>query len=102
MSKFPAIPLIGALLLASIAAAQYAIPVLPPEHKKIADPQTGAQLIFLTTNPARDNNLYFHERSWLADGSVILFTSEREEGGLLGYVVQTGELLRTAATMTWE
>lgn len=95
MIKFQATPLIAALLLASItAAAQYAVPILPPEHKKITDPQTGAQLTFLTTNPAKDNNLYFHDRSWLADGSVILFTSARDEGGLLGYVVQTGELLR--------
>jgi len=86
--------LVLATFFGSIAAAQYTVPVLPPEHKKITDTQTGVALTFLTTNPATDNNLYFHERSWLADGSVILFTSAREGGSLLGYVVQTGELLR--------
>jgi len=82
-------------LASSIAAAiEYNIEVLPPEHKKITDPKTGVELTFLTTNPAKDNNLYFHDRSWLADGSVILFTSSRDGGGLMGYLVQTGELLK--------
>lgn len=94
--KFMA-PLILACLIAawvSAAADEYPITVLPAEHKSMTDPATGTQLTFLTTDPAKDNNLYFHERSWLADGAVILFNSTRENGGLMGYVVSTGELLR--------
>jgi len=70
------------------------LPVLPAEHKRTTDPETGAGLVFLTTDPAADNGLYFHERSWLADGSLILFTSSREDGGAMAYVVETGELVR--------
>jgi oligogalacturonide lyase len=72
----------------------YELQVFPPEHKIMDDPETGTQLVFLTTNPATDTNLYFHERSWFSDESVILFDSEREEGGLMGYIVETGELVR--------
>lgn len=84
------------LASSTAATAQYQVQVLPPEHKKITDAKTGVKLTFLTTKPARDNNLYFHQRSWLADGSVILFNSSRDRGGLMGYLVQTGELLRFA------
>ena len=84
-----------ALSSASLAeSAPYPLPVLPAEHKQVIDPKTGATLTFLTTSPAKDLNLYFHERSWLADESVILFNSNRDQGGLMGYITATGELLR--------
>ncbi len=76
--------------------AHYTLEVLPAEHKTITDPQTGTELIFLTTDPAKDTNLYFHERSWLADSSMILFYSDRANGGAMGYIVATGELARLA------
>src|SRR5436190_21412967 len=76
------------------APAPYALEVLPPEHRRVTDPKTGAELLFLSTSPEKDSNLYFHERSWLADESVILFTSSRPKGGLMGYVTATGELIR--------
>ena len=76
------------------AATAYPLEVLPPECKRSTDPQTGAELLFLTTAPENDANLYFHEYSWLADESVILFTSSRAKGGLMGYVTATGELIR--------
>ncbi|MFO7975277.1 MAG: hypothetical protein R6V12_11655 [Candidatus Hydrogenedentota bacterium] len=81
----------GALL----ASAQdiYQATVFSPENKMVTDPQTGAELIFLTTAKSTDTNLYFHDRSWLSDSSLILFTSNREQGGLMGYVVETGELV---------
>ncbi len=60
----------------------------------MTDPATGAELLFLTTAPESDANLYFHEHAWLADESVILFTSSRTNGGLMGYVTGTGELIR--------
>jgi hypothetical protein len=71
-----------------------ALTVLPPEHQKAVDDQTGAELTYLTTDPAKDSNLYFHQRSWLSDGSMILFVSERASGGLMGYLTATGELIR--------
>src|SRR5712671_2378126 len=72
----------------------YPLEVFPPEHRRMTDPKTGAELLFLTTAPEKDSNLYFHERSWLADESVILFNSSRAKGGLMGYLTATGELLR--------
>lgn len=84
------------LLAASlkVAAISYPLEVLPPEAKRMTDPKTGAELLFLTTAAEKDSNLYFHEYSWLADESVILFTSSRTNGGLMGYVTATGELIR--------
>ena len=82
------------LAVASAAATSYPLEVFPPESKRMTDPQTGAELLFLTTAPENDANLYFHEYSWLADESVILFTSSRSHGGLMGYLTATGELIR--------
>jgi oligogalacturonide lyase len=85
-----------ALVAGAALAAEnvYPLEVLPPEHRRMIDPQTGAELLFLTTAAENDANLYFHEYSWLADESVILFTSARAKGGLMGYVTATGELIR--------
>ncbi len=76
------------------ASASYPLEVFPPESKRMTDPVTGAELLFLTTSPEKDVNLYFHEYSWLADELVILFTSARVKGGLMGYLTATGELIR--------
>lgn len=75
----------------------YALTVLAPEHRQVTDPETGVELLFLTSGASHNRNLYFHERSWLSDGSVIVFTSQREPGGLMGYVTATGELVRITA-----
>jgi oligogalacturonide lyase len=72
----------------------YPLEVFPPEHRRMKDTETGVDLLFITTHPARDVNLYFHERSFLADESMLLFTSERERGGVMGYLFATGELVR--------
>ncbi len=71
----------------------YALKVLPTEHKIETDPDSGAELIYLTTNEADDTNLYFHDQSWLSDESMIIFRSNREGGGLMGYITETGELV---------
>lgn len=75
-------------------AAEYALPVYSAEYRDETDPETGVALRYLTTSPAADNNLYFHEKSWLSDGTAILFTSSRPEGGLMAYLTATGELVR--------
>ena len=92
--------LLGAWLFfaASLLAQETTFPlkILPSEAKQMTDPETGASLLFLTMNPADDESLYYEQRSWLADSSLILFNSSRTEGGLMGYVTKTGELLRLA------
>lgn len=80
-----------------VLGAPYPLPVYPREDSRQKDSETGADLLFLTQAKAKDTHLYFHQRSWLADGSVILFLSGREKGGLMGYVVETGELIRILA-----
>lgn len=69
----------------------YPIEVFPPERQRRKDPVTGADLLFITTHPARDLNLSFHERSFLAGECMVLFISEREQGGWMGYLFATGE-----------
>ncbi len=76
------------------ADSVYPLTVLPPEHKTITDPLTGAQLLFVTTHPAEDRALYFHQRSFLADNSAVIFHSWRPDGGLFAYLFATGELVR--------
>ena len=70
------------------------LPVLPPEHKKMADPVTGAELTFLTTGPGKDVHTYIYQPEWLKDGSAILFNSDRNSGGAMAYLRQTGELVK--------
>lgn len=72
----------------------YPLSVSPPERQTVNDPETGAALCFLTSNPATDINLYYHQRSWLSNSSAILFYSRRENGGLMAYLVKTGEIVR--------
>jgi hypothetical protein len=55
----------------------------------MADPLTGVDLTFLTTNTP-SSSIYFHERSWLADSSMVIFRGYR---GLMGYLTATGELV---------
>jgi oligogalacturonide lyase len=76
--------------------AAFALEVLPSERRIVRDAVTGAELTFVTTDPEADNNLYFHERSFLSDDSLVLFTSGRKAGGLMGCILATGELVRFA------
>ena len=88
---------VAAILLttsASAMATSYPLEILPPECRRLTDPKTGTELLFLTSAPENDANLYFHEYSWLADESVILLNSSRPKGGLMGYLTATGELIR--------
>jgi hypothetical protein len=79
---------------AATAANSFELTVMPPEHKRMVDPQTGAELLFLATGPGEDGSFYYEQRSWLADSSLILFHLGREKGGLTGYLTKTGELVR--------
>ncbi len=94
MTRFIRVSLLQLVLILTAVAQPYSLTVLAPEHERVTDPRTGIELLYLTTDPADDVNLYFHERSWLADGGLILFSSRRELGGLMGYLTSTGELVR--------
>jgi len=85
-------------LFASVAPARadatsYRLAVLPPEHKLMKDPITGVDLLFVSASSAKDHNLYFHQRSWISDDSMVLFRSDRPGGKLMGYLFATGELV---------
>lgn len=72
----------------------YPVSVFPPEQRITSDSGSGAELIFITSNPASDINLYYHQRSWLANSAAILFYSNREAGGLMAYWIETGEIVQ--------
>lgn len=107
MNKVTRIPVLTTALLTTIAtlsamadpvlSREYSLPVFPREDSFQKDSETGAELLFLTKGEYKDTNLYFHQRSWLADGSIILFFSSRDKGGLMGYIVETGELVQITA-----
>ena len=68
--------------------------IYPPEHKILTDSVSGAKIIFVTTDPAKDINLYFDLNCWFGDQSCLFFTSNRRgKTELFGYVPKTGELL---------
>jgi oligogalacturonide lyase len=69
--------------------------ILPSEQKMIRDEKSGAELIFVTTDNASDNNLYFHDRCWLLDGNMMLFYSDRSgRNEIYGYLKSNGKLVR--------
>jgi len=69
--------------------------VLPPEQMIGQDEESGARIVFVTTNPAKDLNLYFDLNCWTADLSLLVFTSDRNgRSELFGYLPKTGELVQ--------
>ena len=86
---------VGLALCSEAWTAEWKCETLPPERETIIEPESGAEITFLTDSPAYDQNLYFHQRSWLPDGSLILFHSDRTgRRELFGYLEKTGELIR--------
>ncbi len=73
----------------------WACEIYPAEHEITTDSETGAKLIFVTTDTSRDNNLYFDWNCWFKDLSMMTFISWRTgRGELFGYLSGTGELVR--------
>ncbi|HDL18248.1 MAG TPA: hypothetical protein ENH29_04255 [Bacteroidetes bacterium] len=69
--------------------------VYPAEHRITQDAETGAKVIFVTTDTGRDVNLYFDLNCWFADLSMMVFYSNRTgRNELFGYLPQTGEIVR--------
>ncbi len=93
-----------ACLAASVAAAQptfgerYPLEVLPSQTLRTVDEETGAELLYFTQGPDEHENLYFHERSWLQDDSMILFYGRSDRPGLYGYLTATGERVRLTSS----
>ncbi len=72
--------------------------VFPPESVKTIDPKTGSTVVFITTAKSNDTNLYFHDRSWLPDESMLIFVSDRTgQKEPFGYLEKTGELVRLSS-----
>lgn len=89
---------VGCLLFAKSSFAEtYPLKVFPPESKSIQDPVTGAKLTLVTTDPAKDTVLYFHQRSFTADEGLIFFYSDRKSNGvkssLWASIAATGETI---------
>ncbi|MGL6225492.1 MAG: hypothetical protein ACRC10_02570 [Thermoguttaceae bacterium] len=83
--------------LAAIAQTEqqnYSLEVLPAQAKHRVDEVTGVSLLFLTDGTLASEALYFHERSFLCDNSVILFYAKSPFKGGMGYLTETGELVR--------
>lgn len=93
--KFSLLNLSLIFLFSSLLAQTWECEILPPEHKIEMDKNTGSKIIFVTTDPAADNNLYFHDRSWMFDQQLLLFISNRTgRSEIFGYLTTNGALIR--------
>ena len=69
--------------------------VFPPEHETTTDPETGAKVVFVTSDTSKDVNLYFDLNCWFNDLSMMVFYSNRINSyELFGYLPETGEIVR--------
>ena len=79
----------------SVEVPSWECEIVPNESERYTDPVTGASVLFVTTHESQDSNLYFHNRSWIADESLLIFTSDRTgQQEPFGYIEKTGELVR--------
>ncbi|MBI4600591.1 MAG: PD40 domain-containing protein [Planctomycetes bacterium] len=86
---------LGTPFAARATEESWSCQVSPPEREVVTEPESGARTVFVTTSAADDSNLYFHDRSWIADGSLLVFYSDRAgRRDLFGYVEATGEIVR--------
>ena len=83
------------LWVAVLKANTWNADILPPEQRIETDAESGARVIFITTDKSNDTNLYFHDRSWLLENQIMLFMSDRSgRNELYAYVANTGHLAR--------
>jgi len=69
--------------------------VFPPEHEITTDPETGAKVVFITSDTSKDVNLYFDLNCWFNDLSMMVFYSTRfNNHELFGYLTESGEIVR--------
>ena len=86
-----------ALLFVTSACAQttWSPGLLPPEQTTVIDSGSGARVTTITNHPKDDVNLYFHQRAWLPDSSLMVFRSDRTgTRDLHAFIAATGALAR--------
>ncbi|MCH7398869.1 hypothetical protein MM236_12765 [Belliella sp. DSM 107340] len=81
------------LLIPEMASAQIGTR-FPSEKKTIKDPETGVDLIFLTSTPAGDSKIYPTHPQWTADGNWLVFRSNRVKGEALAVNENSGEIVQ--------
>ncbi len=82
-------------LAASLENRSWTCIVYPGESRTVTDAETGIETLFVTTHESSDTNLYFHQRSWIGEGSMLIFVSSRFGASEpMGYIEKTGELVR--------
>jgi oligogalacturonide lyase len=66
----------------------------PSELKVVADPVTGARLVFLTQKPAGDSRVYPTHPQWTSDGNWVVFRSNRVRGEAMAVNEKTGDIVQ--------
>ena len=67
----------------------------PSERKVIKDPQTGVELVFLTSKSGTgDSKIYQTHNQWTADGKWVVFRSNRVRGEAMAVNEETGDIVQ--------
>lgn len=66
----------------------------PSEKKIVMDPETGRELVFLTSKPAGDRKIYQTHNQWTSDGKWIVFRSERVKREAMAVNEESGEIIQ--------
>ena len=67
----------------------------PSERKVINDPQTGVELIFLTSQSGMgDTKIYQTHNQWTSDGKWVVFRSNRVQGEAMAVNEETGDIVQ--------
>lgn len=85
---------LSALLMLTSAAYSQIGTRFPSERKEVKDPVTGAELIFLTSNPEGDSKIYPTHPQWTSDGQWLVFRSNRVRGEAMAVHEKTGDLVQ--------
>ncbi|MDE5650992.1 MAG: hypothetical protein K2I35_08320 [Duncaniella sp.] len=83
-----------ALLLPTLVLAQMGMR-FPSERKVIKDPQTGVELVFLTSKSGTgDSKIYQTHNQWTSDGKWVVFRSDRVKGEAMAVNEETGDIVQ--------
>lgn len=83
-----------ALLLPTLVLAQMGMR-FPSERKVIKDPQTGVELVFLTSKSGTgDSKIYQTHNQWTSDGRWVVFRSDRVKGEAMAVNEETGDIVQ--------
>ena len=67
----------------------------PSERKVMKDPQTGVELVFLTSKSGTgDSKIYQTHNQWTADGKWVVFRSDRVQGEAFAVNEETGDIVQ--------